>query len=233
MREKFVEYLKSVEVAPVVKIDLGAPRTAHLNLSDENSRMATLKVMDVDTLEHFIKSELTDVGADFGVGGYDEDRRWYLRSPLFSSSEEPRTIHLGVDIWVDAGTPVFSPLAGSVHSFHDNSSFGDYGPTLITKHNYPEGEFYFLYGHLSRDSISDLKPDQEIKAGEKIAELGTSEVNGGWPAHLHFQIIRRMGGMKGDYPGVARASERGWYLKNCPNPNLLLRTTVLDKKIKS
>ena len=48
--------------------------------------------------------------------------------------DEPRRLHLGVDIWADAGTPVYVPLDGRIHSFRDNNHFGDYGPTVILQH---------------------------------------------------------------------------------------------------
>ena len=230
MREKLINFLQTAKSAPVLPIDLSATTTVWLNLDDSNPAMETLKNLSVEDLSRFIAAEIEQGQGRYGIGGYDEDRSWYLRSPVFTTSDEPRTIHLGVDIWCAAGTPVSSPIDGEIHSFHDNSSFGDYGPTLITKHIYPDGEFYLLYGHLSRESLCSLTPGTQFSAGEKIAAVGESEENGSWPPHLHFQIVRKLGGMKGDYPGVARASERSWYLKNCPDPNLLLRAEALLSK---
>ncbi|MNY72962.1 hypothetical protein D3C86_2116260 [compost metagenome] len=61
-----------------------------------------------------------------------------------------------------------------------------------------------------------------INAGQKIASLGDYTVNGGWPPHLHFQLIINMEGYYGDYPGVCKLSERDKYLANCPDPAWLL-----------
>jgi murein DD-endopeptidase MepM/ murein hydrolase activator NlpD len=47
---------------------------------------------------------------------------------------EERNIHIGLDLWIDAGTPVFSALDGRVHSFQNNDSLGNYGPTIILEH---------------------------------------------------------------------------------------------------
>jgi hypothetical protein len=47
-------------------------------------------------------------------------------------------------------------------------------------------------------------------------------VNGNWPPHLHFQLIRDMQGKRGDYPGVVRADELAFYRDNCPDPMALL-----------
>ena len=60
-----------------------------------------------------------------------------------------------------------------------------------------------------------------IKKREKIADMGTFEENGGWPPHLHFQIIKDMEGYLGDYPGVAKKSELDHYKNNCPDPMII------------
>lgn len=152
------------------------------------------------------------------VGGYDEDRGVYAASDLFDGAAEPRTIHLGVDIWTDAGTALRAPLPGTVHSCAINGHFGDYGGTVILDH----GEFFTLYGHLAHRSVQLLQPGQAIVAGEVFAWLGTPGENGGWPPHLHFQRIEDMQGWTGDFPGVAPRSERDCWLALCPDPMPLL-----------
>ncbi|WP_244215255.1 hypothetical protein [Pedobacter miscanthi] len=82
-----------------------------------------------------------------------------------------------------------------------------------------------MYGHLSLASLNGLEEGKFIPAGTKIAELGAKEENGSWPPHLHFQLIKDMSGLKGDYPGVCRFSEREKYLANCPDPDLILKAT--------
>jgi hypothetical protein len=47
--------------------------------------------------------------------------------------------------------------------------------------------------------------------------------NGQWPPHLHFQVIIDMEFKKGDYPGVCKLNEKEKYLRNCPNPDLILQ----------
>ena len=91
-------------------------------------------------------------------GGYLEPRSIYNRSNYFNSKSalETRNIHLGIDLWCAAETPVLAAFDGVVHSFKDNTNHGDYGPTLLLKHCIDNVEFYTLYGHLSRSSIKDL-----------------------------------------------------------------------------
>ena len=62
---------------------------------------------------------------------------WYrYRSDLFSGAggTEPRTVHLGVDLFRPAGSPVFAPLRGRVHSLANNTTPGDYGPCVVLVH---------------------------------------------------------------------------------------------------
>jgi very-short-patch-repair endonuclease len=145
-----------------------------------------------------------------------------LSSPFGGQGAEPRRLHLGVDIWGKADTPIYVPLAGTIHSFAFNDAYGDYGATLILQHQIDDLIFHTLYGHLSLKSIQDKKEGQTIKAGEWIASFGEPQENGHWPPHLHFQVILNMQGLKGDYPGVCKFSEREKYLANCPDPDLIL-----------
>jgi murein DD-endopeptidase MepM/ murein hydrolase activator NlpD len=156
------------------------------------------------------------------VGGYGENRAFYAQSEVFQGEAGARSIHLGIDLWMPAGTPVFAPLAAQVHSFKDNAHFGDYGPTIILEHTLENQVFYTLYGHLSRESLQDLAEGQVIEKGQKIAEFGVPEVNGGWLPHLHFQLMTDLLGNRGDFIGVAHPQEQAYYLDICPNPNLIL-----------
>ncbi len=133
-----------------------------------------------------------------------------------------RTVHLGIDIWGEADTPVYAPMEGIVHSLNFNNAFGDYGATIILQHTIEDFYFHTLYGHLSLKSIQNLKQGETIEKGQWIGSFGEAEENGHWPPHLHFQIIIDMEGMKGDYTGVCKYSEKEKYLANCPDPDLIL-----------
>lgn len=190
-------------------------RYVWLDFTAANPDLATLDVTNTATFDRYVTAQLD--GA-VGVGGYGEDRVIYRRSAHFQQEAEPRTVHLGIDVWAPAGTPVFAPRAGRVHSFADNNNFGDYGPAIILEHDLPEGKLYSLYGHLSRASLRSVFVGKNVAAGEKLAELGPYPENGDWPPHLHFQLIRDLQGHAGDYPGVCAPSERSAYLANCPDP---------------
>jgi peptidoglycan LD-endopeptidase LytH len=162
----------------------------------------------------------------YGIGGYNEHRTVYSRSRVFDAptpGEEPRRLHLGVDIWGKPYTPVMAPLDGLVHSFGDNEGFGNYGCTIILTHRLDGFSFHTLYGHLSRNSLKNLQEGVPVEKGDVFAEFGIPVENGQWPPHLHMQVILDLGDWKGDYPGVCKFSEKEKYLLNCPDPDLILQ----------
>jgi peptidoglycan LD-endopeptidase LytH len=166
-----------------------------------------------------------DIGEGLRIGGYDEDRALY-DSDVFAATDaddEPRTVHLALDIWARAGTEVHVPLHGRVHSFQDNDNLKDYGPTIILEHMVtPDLVFWTLYGHLSRDSLDDLYVGKAFAAGDALATLADAHENGGWAPHLHVQVILDIGDKIGDFPGVFRRRDRDYGRLLCPDPRPLL-----------
>ncbi|MFK7932931.1 MAG: aminotransferase class III-fold pyridoxal phosphate-dependent enzyme, partial [Saprospiraceae bacterium] len=169
---------------------------------------------------------LEDHELEIGVGGYAEVRPFYTTDAyLVEGNNGPmwRTQHLGLDIWTAAETPVFAPLAGTVHSFQNNAADCDYGPTIILEHQVSEElTFYTLYGHLTLDSLDDLTVGMSIERGQPFCKIGDFPINGNWSPHLHFQIILNLFEKAGDYPGVAFPSEAQTWLSTCPPPPAVL-----------
>ena len=194
-----------------------------LDFTAANADLATVNLVDTAGFSAYVFNKIHEAGAKMGVGGYMENRVIYRRSSHFmKDGEVPRNIHLGVDLWAAAGTPVYAPLDGIVHSFKNNAGFGDYGPTIILEHVYEGKPLYTLFGHLSLESLDGLYEGKSIKAGEKIAESGDYPINGDWPPHLHFQVMTDMLGMRGDFPGVCAEEDKAKYAAICLNPDFLL-----------
>lgn len=185
---------------------------------------ATVDVGDLAAFTAFIAARRGERPAL--VGGYGEHRGIYAASSLFGGpghdEGEPRVIHLGVDVWTDAGTPLRAPLDATVHSFAINAAHGDYGGTVILEHELGDTVCHTLFGHLAHRSLDGLAVGRAVAAGEVFAWLGEPRENGGWPPHLHLQRIDDIGEHRGDYPGVARLSERERWLRACPDPAALL-----------
>ncbi|MFD0795781.1 peptidoglycan DD-metalloendopeptidase family protein [Mucilaginibacter litoreus] len=194
-----------------------------LNLTANNTELSPELVADTAAFTKWVASKTAINNCRYAVGGYMEHRTIYGRSEIFDTVDEPRRLHLGVDIWGPAATPVYAPVAGKVHSFADNDNFGDYGPTIILEHILDDMTFYSLYGHLSRASLDQLTDGQSIVKNQQIATLGNEHENGQWPPHLHFQLMLDIGEAKGDYPGVGKLSEKEQLMQNIPDPELILK----------
>ncbi len=211
---------------PVVPFDPVRDRLYPFDFTEGNTDLNAEDIADTERFAAYINRALRAHGARYGFGGYGEHRTLYARSRHFDadkeSGEEPRRLHLGIDIWGPAGTKVMAPLDAIVHSFAFNNNDSDYGATLILTHQLEGIVFYTLYGHLSLNSLKNLEPGKRITRGEVVAEFGMRFENGNWPPHLHFQLIRDMQGWKGDFPGVCRYSERARWLANCPDPDRIL-----------
>ncbi|MBL7743424.1 MAG: peptidoglycan DD-metalloendopeptidase family protein [Chitinophagaceae bacterium] len=210
----------------VVPFDSGNDKLMPLNFTKANHELTDDILADVKKFCLYMNDKLNKGHARYGVGGYAEHRTIYSRSKVFDGKnpgEEPRRLHLGIDIWGKPNTAVIAPLDGIVHSFAHNDQPGDYGVTIILSHLLQGISFYSLYGHLSLNSIKNLREGNRIMKGDIFAEFGIPAENGHWPPHLHFQVIKDLEGWSGDYPGVCKYSEGKKYLPNCPDPDLILR----------
>ena len=194
-----------------------------MNFTATNKDLSPEILNDINLFSDYVTKQLAQNDCIFGVGGYGEHRTIYAGNAHFDTGEEPRRLHLAVDIWGAAGTIVYAPLDGEIHSFRFNDQHGDYGATIILQHQLDGHTFHTLYGHLSLADLEGLSVNDRVVAGQVLAHFGDINENGHWPPHLHFQVIEDMEGKEGDYPGVCRYSERERYLANCPDPNIILQ----------
>lgn len=212
--------------APVVNFDPKRDKLSLLDLSVNNKTLTDDILNDTKTFSEYINRLLENKKARYLAGGYAEHRTVYSHSKVFDGKtpgEEPRRLHLGIDIWGKPNTAVMAPLNGMVHSFAFNNNPGDYGATIILTHQLQGISFYTLYGHLSLNSIKNIREGDTIMKGDIFAEFGIPAENGQWPPHLHFQVINDIGEWSGDYPGVCKYSEKEKYMDNCPDPDLILQ----------
>jgi 4-aminobutyrate aminotransferase-like enzyme/Ser/Thr protein kinase RdoA (MazF antagonist) len=234
--------------APVVGLDL---RTIPLHVFDLSIESGEFGVSpdpeDPEAWTDAIFGRMEATGAKVGVGRYDEARRWYTPAAFRGQgwhAPEWRTLHIGIDLMVEAGSAIYAPFEAVVHSVANNEGSLDYGPTVILEHRVrvpadhgpaqvpdraseqggPDAPlvFHTLYGHLADDVLSTLTPGQEIAKGEAFAHVGSFPTNGNWVPHLHLQVITDLLGMEGTFPGVCRPSQREVWKALSPDPNLIL-----------
>ncbi len=217
--------LKDYSKEPIKILDNSIPLNEYcpLDLSESNSALKHIDITNHTVCQKYIDDVLRANNAQVAYGGYLEKRNLYADKSSFSNESLKRNIHLGIDFWAKAYTKVVVPIHGKVHSYQNNVTIGDYGPTIILEHILKDIVFYTLYGHLSLASIANLQIGQEFKAGDTLATLGTPDSNVNYAPHLHFQIIIDLEDKSGDYQGVAAENQLDYYTKNCPNPNFLLK----------
>ena len=162
-------------------------------------------------------------GFEVLLGRYGEERSIYRDAAFDPQGASARTVHLGLDLFAGAGTPVFAPLEGVIEAFADNHQWLDYGPVIILRHQTHLGTpFWTLMGHLSRESMTGWEVGRHVQAGEQVATIGTPEENVGWPPHVHLQVLTDLCGMGLDVYGVAPRDEASLWRGISPNPALLL-----------
>ena len=191
-----------------------------------------LSGLPVDHFSDLINRALIDAETGFAYGRWAENRGIYAND-LFNSNadtiSEKRSIHLGLDVFCDDGTKIYSPLDGRIHTKTNNKQELDYGPLLILEHDDDEGGVFFtLYGHLDSKSLINIHEGDEIIAGQPIAEVGAPPENGNWPPHLHFQIILDLLGLNSDFPGVAFPSEMEKWLSLSPCPSMFFESAPTE-----
>jgi murein DD-endopeptidase MepM/ murein hydrolase activator NlpD len=225
--KKLVELLRSCETAKVIAPEIEYSEYVALDLSVSNEELHHHTLKTAHDYEIFIQNHLDKNQAKIAFGGYLERRNLYKRSTVFKNeSSNERDIHIGLDLWMNDQAPIFAVLDGEIHSLQNNTALGDYGPTIILKHQLEGYTFHTLYGHLSLESLDDKNIGDTIKKGEQFARLGLPPINGDYAPHLHFQIIIDLQNKKGDYPGVCNENDLKFYTENCPDPNLLLKIGI-------
>lgn len=190
----------------------GAGSDAHVPIIDLDGPFQT-----IDLREGYDPQVI--LGMMPAVGGYEEERsQGMYAGPLYADG---RTLHMGIDFWVPAGTPVLAVAPGRIYGLADNRGRRDYGPTIITEHVWDGRPIWMLYGHLSTGSLTHVRKEQAIEPGDVIGFVGKESENGGWVPHLHAQLSTRRP-TKIDLPGVVRTEDRATARELYPDPRLIL-----------
>jgi 4-aminobutyrate aminotransferase-like enzyme/Ser/Thr protein kinase RdoA (MazF antagonist) len=216
---------KLAELFPTINLN-----TAHnLDLSVASTWLG--QTHEIDYFQFKIGALQKQFPEQIIAGGYLEPRAVYTTSKydkIGNSGSESRTIHLGVDFWLPAATPVHALLNGEVVTAVNDEGDKEYGGLIILKHSVADFEFYSLYGHLSIASIEQYNTGEQINKGDCLGYLGNYPENGNWAPHLHFQIMLSLLEYKDDFPGVAYYNQIDVWQGLCPNPNLLFQLKELD-----
>jgi lipoprotein NlpD len=102
---------------------------------------------------------------------------WPTNGRIISGFSATDPLRKGIDLAGQLGEPVVAADSGSV--VYAGSGLAGYGELVIIKHN---EQFLSAYGHNSKLLI---KEGDAVKAGQKIAEVGSSGTDSN---KLHFEI---------------------------------------------
>jgi murein DD-endopeptidase MepM/ murein hydrolase activator NlpD len=210
-------YLATVDTAPMFDPAIGAGPSIALPTAGQRADMPAFSDRAFDAW-------FSAQNVPYGLGLYGEHRKVYA-TPQFAdrASDERRTVHLGIDVFAPAGTPVHAPLPGRVRSVVYNADPLDYGHTLVLEHEGP-APFFTLYGHMGASLPDLLAVGDRVAPGQVIAHFGDWHENGGWAPHLHFQVMTSMlEQTDGNFFGVGQKGLWPVWAQISPDPNLLMR----------
>ncbi|MGQ0604885.1 MAG: aminotransferase class III-fold pyridoxal phosphate-dependent enzyme, partial [Anaerolineales bacterium] len=142
-----------------------------------------------------------------GLGRYREARLMYSQS---NSAAEPRTVHLGVDVFAPEGTPVCAPMDGVVERIEPNRIVIKH--IIGARHAVP---LWTVYSGVTQSVQSGAR----IQRGQTLAVIAPTGAAQSLPAHLHFQIACDD---LAEHPALIPSSEREVWQSLCPDPNLIL-----------
>ncbi|RXJ71777.1 peptidase M23 [Veronia nyctiphanis] len=219
MPTHFESLLSSLDVSTVLPPEIQFGQALIVDLS--RTRPMWQAVGDGNP-DEWVLNQMRAIGATMSIGRYNEQRPIYENTEQFEGTPD-RDLHIGLDLGVMPGTPLTTPVDATVFSLADHQHQGDYGPTVILRHQEKGLTFFTLYGHLAADTLNKINVGQTLVKGELFGWVGDKSENGGWAPHLHFQIIQDLGEWKDDYPGVTYSNQAEVVLENCPDPNLIIR----------
>jgi lipoprotein NlpD len=102
---------------------------------------------------------------------------WPLKGEVLETFQSNGGLNKGIDIRGKLGEPVLAAADGEV--VYSGSGLRGYGKLVIVKHN---EQFLSAYAH---NSVLMVTEGDKVKAGRKIAEVGSSGTN---MPKLHFEI---------------------------------------------
>ncbi len=112
--------------------------------------------------------------------GADDDIAWIWPGKGTVLAEFDESKNKGVDISGAAGDPVLAAADGKV--VYAGAGLRGYGNLIILKHN---NTYLTAYAH---NQSLQVKEDQSVKKGQKIAEMGSSDAE---RVKLHFEVRRQ------------------------------------------
>jgi len=195
----------------VFDLSIGSKEFVDFDWEDNDSAIAN----------HLV-NRMNSTKAVAGITRYDEPRLFFYQDKFKSLNEDftdYRNVHLGMDLIMEVGTPVYAALDGVVHHIIQNDTNKDLKNAVLLKHQPASDiEFYTIYGNIE----SDLNIGDFIKKRTQIGKLVFID---NWSPHLHFQIALDLAGHDTNFPVTTVPTEaiRQFWTSISPTPNIILQ----------
>lgn len=183
-------------LAPLAVSPLGTPLGTPLDLSSRSEILRDGCWLDPATARSVV-ALATAAGA--GVGRWGEGR---LVHAVPNRREPPASVHLGVDLFAEAGASVSSPLAGTVARTGSGELVLDIGGLGLR-----------LAGIASALGVGAV-----VSAGDPVGTVAAPAAADPLPAHLHVQVLADA---RLDAPGLAVPARAAGWRALCPDPSPL------------
>jgi 4-aminobutyrate aminotransferase-like enzyme/Ser/Thr protein kinase RdoA (MazF antagonist) len=208
-------------LSPVLDRAAASQRKGQVPFGDKNHQIAiTSAARQPDEAERLWREIAAKEGIDLGIGPWGEDRPVYTAAAFASTlvTGQRRSLHLGLDLFLDAGSHVRTPLPGRVVDIYVSDLPLDYGHAILLEHNpAPEITFFSLWGHLSANTAKLRKLGEELKAGDIVGQMGSNKENGGWQPHVHLQLIAYRPAKAADVIGAGEPGYRAIWAELFPD----------------
>lgn len=202
-------------------LDADLKQAVSLDLSPEGSTIPA-NPLKLEAEEWSDALEDLSKKSDVIIGRYCEPRLMYTAPEFRSASHhasDKRTIHMGTDIFVPAGSIVYASCDAMVHAVDIFTDHLDYGGVIVLRYQIEDNiNLYALFGHLAHEVSSTWKVGDKVDAGQQIAKIGDFDENGGWTPHLHYQLALSDFGKGCDIDGVVNADDLEIWQSYFPNP---------------
>jgi len=184
MQEERTTKFDFSKAKPLLGRDFARP-PIYIDLSETGEHIDAIKNMSQKQLNEYIKNLHKTKNVSWSISGDREERK-----ELYKLFDLPKPfVHIGLDINVPAGTPLFAQFDCEVVKidYDQRLKGGGFGGNITLKVDGYGDIFYLVFGHLSK--IHDKKLGDKIAAGQQFAFVGDYEENGGWFEHAHMQIL--------------------------------------------
>lgn len=176
-------------------------------------------------MAHLMEEEYHDhLGLDWSYGGWLEDRSNIRRGTYLEEKEW--WFHTGIDVNVNEGTHIFSPVQGKIlYAGNDAPLVGGWGKHVFQSILFRGKVHVLLYAHLGTIMVSE---GTTLSPGRVIGTVGSPMTNGGWRPHLHLQLFAESNGVadwkmfSDEMDGYVAEEDLAEWARKCPDPTPLL-----------